>query len=193
MKYDKIKDLIILGENNTGKTTLIYNYLNLKKENITTIGIDYYKKALFNNNLSILLNIYDTGNGLLYRNILESYIKKSYIIIIVGSSTRFIHEVFNFIHTHSNMNPAYISIIYNKYNNNDVFQFNEKNLNKYKPISSCLLFDYINVNNKDEVKSYFSHIETLIIKNTNSSTKLLPLNENKTIKSDRCGNCCIVM
>ena len=67
MKYDSTTNIIVLGESDTGKTTLIYNYLykNLNtRDNITTIGIDYYKKVLYNNNKSYLLNIYDTGNGL---------------------------------------------------------------------------------------------------------------------------------
>ena len=61
MKYDVKNNIIILGETNSGKTTLIYNYLynNLDiHDNITTIGIDYYKR-LYNNDKSYLLNIYD--------------------------------------------------------------------------------------------------------------------------------------
>ena len=133
MKYDSTTNILILGESNSGKTTLIYNYLynNLNtKENITTIGVDYYKKLLYNEDKTYLVNLYDTGNGLLYRNILNLYLRKSeiFIIVIRKQCFRFVKEVFELINTDSKINPQHIFIIYNKNVKNCDFTFNDNTL-----------------------------------------------------------------
>ena len=77
MKYDSTTNIIILGEHGVGKSTLIHNYLynNVNRmDNTPTIGIDYYKKVVYNNGITYVLSIWDTGNGLLYRNILDVYL-----------------------------------------------------------------------------------------------------------------------
>lgn len=211
MKYDITKNIIILGENNTGKTTLINNYLfKITENNPTTIGIDYYKKTCNINNKNGLINIWDTGNGLLYRNILDHYMEKSqlFVIIVKEQSIKFIIEVFNVIHTEKKINPENIFIIYNKILECSDFIFDEARILKYKPINTNIHFRYINIFNKNSVDNLFEDINIIlfnksIIYKNKSNKKLIPLNieqnsenltkNNSEFKKDKsCHRCCII-
>lgn len=212
MKYDVKKNIIVLGESNSGKTTLIYNYLYDKldtKNNITTIGIDYYKKVLYNNDKSYLLNIYDTGNGLLYKNILEHYLKSEiFIIILREKSYKFVKKVFEIINIDNKINPEHIFILYNKSIANCDFIFNEIDISNHNPKQANLHFLYINVLNKTEVECFFNNITKYIFNNDNINyinnengskkkfNKLIPLdidnNKNVSSKSNICNSCCII-
>ena len=203
MKYDSTRNIIILGESNVGKSTLIHNYLynNVNKmDNTPTIGIDYYKKVLYNNGKTHLLNIWDTGNGLLYKNILEHYLIKSEIFIIVlkNDSFRFVNEVFETINSNNKIDPKYIFIIYNKYTDNCNFTFNEEKIINYNPKNSIIYFSYINLYNNYEVNSFFNKIKLIIY---DTQDILVPLNikdntvPEKTYKKKNlcgCESCCII-
>lgn len=211
MKYDSTTNIIVLGESNTGKTTLIYNYLykNLNtKDNITTIGIDYYKKVIYNNDKSYLLNIYDTGNGLLYRNILDCYLRKSqiFIIILKNNSFRFVKEVFEVINSDNKINPSDIFIIFNKNTDNFELNYNQKDIIKHNPKDSNIHFSCINLLDKTKVQNFFNNLTEQIFNNNTikrikiiKRTSLIPLNikdntipEKKKYKINKscCGNCC---
>ena len=222
MKYDSTTNILILGESNSGKTTLIYNYLynNLNtKENITTIGVDYYKKLLYNEDKTYLVNLYDTGNGLLYRNILNVYLRKSEIFIIVlrKQSFRFVREVFELINTNSKINPQHIFIIYNKNVTNCDFTFNELEISKNNPKKSKLHFSYINLLDKFDIEIFFNNLSKYIFDNNNHNNnhnhnnnynnndnkkknKLIPLNiKDNTLptakykkEGSHCCNCCVI-
>jgi len=204
MKYDSTTNIIVLGESDTGKTTLIYNYLykNLNtRDNITTIGIDYYKKVLYNNNKSYLLNIYDTGNGLLYRNILDFYLRKSKIFIIVlrTNSFRFVNEVFEMINMDNKINPCHIFIVCNKNRDAIGLTFNENEIFKHTPKDSKIHFSYINLLDKHKVETFFHNLSRYIFDNSIiKKTSLVPLNikdntipEKKKYKTNKsfCENC----
>lgn len=209
MKYDSTTNIIVLGESNTGKTTLIYNYLyeNLNtKDNITTIGIDYYKKVIYDDNKSYLLNIYDTGNGLLYRNILDYYLRKSQIFIIVlnTNSFRFVKEVFEVINSDNKINPSHIFVICNKNTDNIELNYNQKDIIKHNPKDSNIHFSCINLLDKAKVHKFFNNLSKYIfnnniIKKSSKKTSLIPLNikdntipEKKKYKINKscCENCC---
>lgn len=181
MKYDSTTNILILGESNSGKTTLIYNYLynNLNtKENITTIGVDYYKKLLYNEDKTYLVNLYDTGNGLLYRNILNTYLRKSEIFIIVlrKKSLIFVKEVLEIINSDSKINPLHIFIIYNKNLKNCDFTFNEleisKNISKNNSKKTKLYFSYINLLDKFDIEIFFNNLSKYIFDNNDNNKKI---------------------
>ena len=213
MKYDSTTNIIILGESNSGKTTLIYNYLYNSlntKDNITTIGIDYYKKVLYNNENSYLLNIYDTGNGLLYRNILDVYLRKSeiFIIILKEDSFRFVKEVFNIINSDKKIDPKHIFIILNKNIDNYDFTYHKIEISKHNIKNSYLHFSYFDIFSKSNVDLFFNNLSKYIFYNNDNndniiknSKKLIPLNikdntiPNKKYKKHNlscCDHCCII-
>ena len=185
MKYDCITNIIILGEQCSGKTLFINNYLNGKTDidNLApTIGVDYYKKTFHYQDNTYLFKLWDTGNGLLYKNILDFYFKSSSIFIIVTSekNSKFIKKVFDIIHTDSKINPSHIFIIYNKKNKYDNFDFNETEILNFNLKVKNIYFNYLNIMNNSEVVDFFNQIKFIVFSeftNINKYTKsLLPLN-----------------
>ena len=208
MKYDFVINIIVLGEQSAGKTLFINNYLYNKTKTVhlaPTIGVDYYKKSINYQNNNYLLKIWDTGNGLLYKNILEFYLKSSSIFIILSTerNDKFIKKVFDLIHTNEDMTPSNIFIIYNKKNDEDCFKFNESNILNYNPDINNIYFHYINVINNEEIHNVFNQIKFIIfteLTNKSISTQnLIPLNTelpsqniNKKKVNEYCNACCTI-
>lgn len=208
MKYDFVINIIVLGEQCAGKTLFINNYLYNKTKTVhlaPTIGVDYYKKCINYQNNNYLLKIWDTGNGLLYKNILEFYLKNSSIFIILSTerNDKFIKKVFDLIHTNEDMTPSNIFIIYNKKNDEDCFKFNESNILNYNPDINNIYFHYINVINNEEIHNVFNQIKFIIfteLTNKSISTQnLIPLNTelpsqnvNKKKVNEYCNACCTI-
>ena len=198
MKYDCITNIIVLGEQCAGKTLFINNYLD-KMININqstpTIGVDFYKKTLHYNDNTYLFKIWDTGNGLLYKNILEFYFKNSSIFIILTTekNIKFIKNVFNIIYTDPKINPEHIFIIYNKKEDDDDFKFDESSVLEYNNQIKNIYFSYLNVSNKKSVIDFFNQIKFIVFSEFNNThnnyTKLLvPL--NKEVSENETSICC---
>lgn len=202
MKYDNTTNIIVLGERYAGKSLFIYNYLyNTKKvDNLApTIGVDYYKKIFHYEGNTYLFKIWDTGNGLLYKNILDFYFKSSsiFIIIVKNKDYKFIKDVFDIIHTDDKINPSNIFILYNKNCNQDNFKFNENELLKYNIKVQNIHFMYINIYNNSEVKLVFDKIKLYVfnehknnINNISKNKTLIPLNTNINTKNKNKDSCC---
>ena len=202
MKYDNTTNIIVLGERCVGKSLFIHNYLynNKNVDNIPpTIGVDYYKKIFYHDNNTYLFKIWDTGNGLLYKNILDFYFKSSsiFIIIVKNKDYKFIKDVFDIIHTDDKINPSNIFILYNKNCNQDNFKFNENELLKYNIKIQNIHFMYINIYNNSEVKLVFDKIKLYVfnehknnINNISKNKTLIPLNTNINTKNKNKDSCC---
>jgi GTPase SAR1 family protein len=204
MKYDSTTNIIVLGEQCAGKTLFINNYLYNKtktKHLAPTIGVDYYKKAINYQDNNYLLKIWDTGNGLLYKNILEFYLRNSSIFIILSTehNINFIKQIIDIIYTDNQINPSNILIIYNKKSNNDSFKFDESSVLNYCPSINNIYFHYINVMNNEEIQTIFNQLKFLIFtdfnkqSNTKSHKKLIPLNKSPRDKNkEYCNTCCTI-
>ena len=114
------------------------------------------KKPINYQNNNYLLKIWDTGNGLLYKNILEFYLRNSSIFIILTTERNidFIKKVFDLIYTDNQICPSNILIIYNKKSNDDCFKFDESSILNYCPSIHNIYFHYINVINNEEIQLY---------------------------------------
>lgn len=156
MKYDYTASVILLGLQNSGKTTFLNTYSNKLKSDYATIGVDFHKFQLKYNYNYYQLKLWDTGNGLLYRNIIGDFLKKANIYIVINNNKKydFINEVFEI--THYN-NPQLIIFIYNKTIENDNFQYNE-NYIKNKNTNILIEFFYIDVTKKNQVNQVFNFI-----------------------------------
>lgn len=162
MKYDYIISAIVLGPSNSGKTTLINTYSNKKKSDYATIGIDFYKFQFNYNNNFYQLKLWDTGNGLLYRNIIDDFLKKANIYIIINNDKKydFINKIFDI--TYYN-NPQLILFIYNKTVNTDNFKYNETYIKKLNKNTNIFIeFFYIDLTNKNQVQQVFNFIKEYI-------------------------------
>ena len=204
MKYDSTTNIIVLGEQCAGKTLFINNYLYNKTKTqhlAPTIGVDYYKKAINYQDNNYLLKIWDTGNGLLYKNILQFYLRNSSIFIILSTERNidFIKQVIDIIYTDNQINPSNILIIYNKKSNDDCFKFDESSVLNYCPSINNIYFHYINVINNEEIQTIFNQIKFLIFtefnkqSNTKSHKNLIPLNKSPREKNkEYCNTCCTI-
>lgn len=157
MKYDYIISAIVLGPSNSGKTTFINTYSNKENFDYATIGVDFHKFQLNCNNNFYQLKLWDTGNGLLYRNIIDDFLKKANIYIIINNDKKydFINKIFDI--TYYN-NPQLIIFIYNKTSEKDSFKYNE-NYIKNKNTNILIEFFYIDVTKKTQVNQVFNFIK----------------------------------
>lgn len=165
MKYDYITTAIVLGPANSGKSTFINTYIKKNTPNYATIGVDFHKFQLKHNNNFYQLKLWDTGKGLLYRNIINDFLKKSHIYIIINNKNYnnydFINQTFEIINSNNNNNPKLILFIYNKINLNDNFKYNEELIKKNNK-HILMKFFYINVTKKNEVNIIFDYIKYYI-------------------------------
>ena len=206
MKYDSTTNIIVLGEQCSGKTLFINNYLYNKTKLVNmapTIGVDYYKKSINYQDNNYLIKIWDTGNGLLYKNILEFYLKNSTIFIILTTerNSKFIKSIFDLIHTNKEISPTNIIIIYNKKYDEDCFKFDESDILNYNSSIQNIYFYYINVMNNYEINNIFNDIKFLIFTDFNKSknktyNNLIPLNANNNNEfkknKEYCNLCCTI-
>tara|TARA_Y100000589_G_C27167291_1_gene635260 strand:- start:1205 stop:1828 length:624 start_codon:yes stop_codon:yes gene_type:complete len=206
MKYDSTTNIIVLGEQCSGKTLFINNYLYNKTKLVNmapTIGVDYYKKSINYQDNNYLIKIWDTGNGLLYKNILEFYLKNSTIFIILTTerNSKFIKSIFDLIYTNKEISPTNIIIIYNKKYDEDCFKFDESDILNYNYSIQNIYFYYINVMNNCEINNIFNDIKFLIFTDFNKSknktyNNLIPLNTNNNngLKKNKeyCNLCCTI-
>lgn len=207
MKYDSTTNIIVLGEQCSGKTLFINNYLYNKTKLVNmapTIGVDYYKKSINYQDNNYLIKIWDTGNGLLYKNILEFYLKNStiFIILTIERNSKFIKNIFDLIHSNKEISPSNIIIIYNKKYNEDSFKFDESDILNYNSSIQNIYFYYINVMNNYEINNIFNDIKILIFTDFNKSknttcNNLIPLNTNNNnneFKKNKeyCNLCCTI-
>ena len=180
--YDYIISAILLGPSNSGKTTLINTYLKKNLSDYATIGVDFHKIQLNHNNNFFQLKLWDTGKGLLYRNIIDSFLKKANIYIIVNNNTSydFINQVYETIDYN---NPKLILFIYNKNHNNDNFKYNESFIQQ-KNTNILIKFFYINLTKKNEVNLIFDYIKEY--------TYNLNNNKHNTINQENNFSCCSI-
>lgn len=185
MKYDYYINSIILGPSCSGKSTFISKIIkNYNKS--TTIGIDSYKLQLKYKNDFYRLNIWDTGNGLLYRNIIDNFLYMSNIYIIINKNQNydFIKDIFEIINNNKKKELSYIMLIYNKINNNDTFMYDNtiiKKLNKNNIKIQCF---YLNLSKKLEADK--------IIENIKEYTEYLKYNNFDSDDIDQSTLCCSI-
>ena len=168
--YHEFK-IIIIGDSNVGKTTMIYNLLGKKNLNINqTIGVDFsiknYKIKQKDKNISVKLQIWDTSGSERYKNISKNYYLNCDIVIIMFDLTdkKTFDNIPKWIDNIYEFKPKNIIIVGNKKNifkstsidiindniinyKNDFVDFVEK-----KYISDEIIFDFALKNNLDYFK-----------------------------------------
>jgi len=106
--------IVLLGNCNTGKTSLAIRYVNKKFLNVfsSTIGCSFLAKIVEKDNIRYGLDIWDTAGQERYRTLLPMYYRNADIVLIC-------------IDTKETLNQIYEDINYwlselNKYNDNDL-------------------------------------------------------------------------
>ena len=91
-QYSYLYKIIVLGMNNTGKTTICNNYSSNNTSNISnyepTIGIDFHSKILqLDNTTNIKINFWDTAGQEIYRSLIQIYYHDNCAAILVYDIT----------------------------------------------------------------------------------------------------------
>ena len=89
-KDDLTFKILILGDSNVGKTSLLLKFTdNIFKETyITTIGVEYKEKEITLDNKNYKLNIWDTAGQERFKSITKSFFKSADGIIFVYDITK---------------------------------------------------------------------------------------------------------
>ena len=91
--YDHLFKILLIGDSNVGKSSLILDLINAKNKNIqiekmqNTLGVDFHFKELIINNREIKIQIWDTAGQERFRSITSSYYKIAHGILLVFDLT----------------------------------------------------------------------------------------------------------
>lgn len=90
MKYDYVFKIILIGDANVGKTTIIHSFTENKVDlmNMPTIGVEYIPKVIrLQDGTKVKLAIWDTAGQERYRSIIRSYFRDVVGVIVVYDIT----------------------------------------------------------------------------------------------------------
>lgn len=85
MNYDIKLQLIVMGDSEVGKTSLLYRYQENKfsKNHLATVGIDYFTKEEKINEKKIRIKIWDTAGQERYKSLTYAFSRNANGIILV--------------------------------------------------------------------------------------------------------------
>ena len=150
--YDEKIKLMVIGDKNVGKTSLIKRFCQNEFDNafITTIGIDFQIKNIKMNNKKIKIQIWDTAGQERYRVMAKSYYNSSDGFIIVYDITKreSFNQINNWIDQIVNSAPNYSkSIIFG--NKNDLKDMRQVQINEGKELAKQNNFKFYETSAKD--------------------------------------------
>ena len=89
MNYDKICQILLIGDSSVGKTSLIQRYANgiFKVEYLATCGLDLYTKHEIINNINVLVRLWDTAGQERFKSLTPNYFKNAEGVIITYDIT----------------------------------------------------------------------------------------------------------
>jgi small GTP-binding protein len=135
--YDKTIKLIVYGDSNTGKSTLVNKYSknidNIDEMEIynPTIGIDFTTKIIEHKKVKYKIQIWDTAGQENYSSIVKSYFKGSDICLLTFNYDDFENidsKINNVIHNCSNCKIFLVGTKYDKLSDESL-SFNIKHFN----------------------------------------------------------------
>ncbi len=209
------KIVIILGDNEVGKTTILYQFAKQKflTNYVSTIGVDFYTKTLIIGENTINFYLWDTNGEEIEQKYLPLNIyQKANSFLIVCSydsleSCRNVPNYLDFIRTFINNNnnnidneniPIYVII--NKNDIKDKFFQKETICSFFKDDLSYINIVEVSARNNNEINNLFiqiskkllgiSFIENDDIFNLQNTTNNSILNANQEVKIRKCNKCC---
>ena len=95
MNYDRIVQLLVIGDSSVGKTSLITRYTNgtFKEEYLATVGLDYYSKNEEINNQAIQIKLWDTAGQERFKALTQNYFRNAEGVLLAFDVTN--EESFN--------------------------------------------------------------------------------------------------
>lgn len=163
---------IIIGNSNTGKTTIVESFINNEYSDIpqNTIGVGFYSKILDLDDKFFKIHVWDTGGLERFYSITKSYFRKTSVVIITYDVTNiksFKNVKFWYDSVKEDCDENTIIVVVGNKNDlyNRVISYKDglemsKNLNYQEDI----LFYEINKINKEDIEKIFIDSAREIIK-----------------------------
>lgn len=87
--YQYIFKIVLIGDSNTGKTSLIHRFVNraFDEKYLCTIGVDFFMKTVNVDGNVVKLQIWDTAGMEKYRSISSSYYRGSHSALVIFDLT----------------------------------------------------------------------------------------------------------
>ena len=196
--YDEKIKLMIIGDSEVGKTSLLKKYIqNEFCENLlNTIGIDFQVKYLNINNKKIKLQIWDTAGEERYRIVAKTYFNSSDGFIIVYDITKrdSFTNINNWIEQINDTAPNYSkSIIFG--NKNDLNNMREVEIKEGKELAKKYKFKFYETSAKDGInisEGFESIVKEIIgdLESVKSGRKVTKRLKDKRIEPKAKEPCC---
>ena len=207
-KTEEVK-LIVVGETNVGKTSLIKQYIEniFSEEKTATVGYDTISKDLEIENRKLKLNIWDTCGQEQYRTINQMFVKNSKIALLVYDITQkdTFNELKNYWYTYITNSLGKNIIIGIAGNKCDLYEDEQVKTEEGKEYAESIgaIFKETTAKNNEAISQLIElltkkYIETIgNVKNINSNyvnknkeNKGVQLNKENVTKSNKKKGCC---
>lgn len=199
--YDIKYNILLLGAPNTGKTSFIEHLKgNTRNIYIPTIGIDFYKMDIQDNNSgnNIKCYLWDTGGSDLLKPVIHFYYKKANAIIIIYDVTnRNSFDEVKYWYTYAKQHitdNVPILLVGNKI---DAYQNRVVGIDEGKSMAKLLNIDFIEISILNEInlkKNIIEKVVSCILHRyktssvSNINKKLLNIFDLTTIYENNCEN-----
>ena len=183
--------VILVGDSSVGKTTIISRYLNLYNPNpISTTGASYsVKETIFENNIKISFEIWDTAGQEKYRSLNKIFYNNSNICFLVFDITErqsfnnilnfWYKEVFEYNNNNYSSNNILFGVIANKI---DLEKDINVKVDEIKNFSNKIGADYILASAKNGIgiNEIFNKLgKKFIEKNQKNSNNIISNKQNQ--------------
>ena len=145
--YDRIYKILLLGDTNVGKTSLLLRYTDndFNSEGISTLGVDVRNKFITYQRKKIRLDIWDTAGQERFKGLSKSYIKGGHGFIFVFSLTdkNSFYNLKNWINDVKTVssNKYKMIVIGNKKDCENIRQLNKENLDDFAEKNDIKVFE----------------------------------------------------
>ena len=184
-EYDFIFKVLLLGNSDVGKSSLILRYVDQTWSDtfVPTIGVDFKVKSLEVENKQIKMQIWDTAGQERFRNVISSYFRGSHGIFVIYDITNrdSFKNLENWLQEiEKNANPNVLKILIG--NKNDLEEDREIKTEEGQAFADRNGMQFIETSAKNNVNvnEAFEALAKLMIKF--NSDKKPSLNKNETQK-----------
>lgn len=173
---DYIFKIILIGDSNSGKTSLITRYVNntFDSKHLCTIGVDFMMKKVVINNKTIKLQIWDTAGMEKYKQITSSYYRgaQGAIVVFDLSSNKSFFSVKKWIDdffqiSGSKPNSKVIILVGNKSDLKEERQVSKEEINSFVEINANIAYFDTSAKTGDGVNEMFKVIIEQLIEKYN--------------------------
>ena len=184
--YDYIFKVLLLGNSDVGKSSLILRFTENKwQENFTpTIGVDFKLSTLEINNKKIKMQVWDTAGQERFRTIISSYFKGSHGLLLIFDITKMesfksLDTWLNEIEKHANDNVLKI-LIGNKIDLKDKREVTYEEAKAYSE-SKGLAYMETSAKTGDNVNEAFKELAKLMMSFNSDSKPNVPKKDLKKL------------